>query len=68
MDIDTEAHKPVKIKARPVPLEIRSKFRELLADLDSRKIIERSGSEWALPIILVEKRMVPSDCAWTTEN
>lgn len=55
MDIDTGDNKPIKMKARLVPLGIRKKLRELLADLESRKIIE-SSSEWAFPIVLVEKK------------
>lgn len=43
------------MKARPVPLGLRSKLREMLQDMDERKIIEKSSSAWAFPIVLVEK-------------
>nr|CDJ81915.1 Zinc finger domain containing protein [Haemonchus contortus] len=56
MDIDTGEHKPIKMKARPVPLGVRKKLKELLTDLENRKIIEKSSSEWAFPIVLVEKK------------
>ncbi|EYC34973.1 hypothetical protein Y032_1220g3764 [Ancylostoma ceylanicum] len=56
MDIDTGDNKPIKMKARSVPLGIRKKLRELLEDLENRKIIEKSSSAWAFPIVLVEKK------------
>ncbi|KHJ76077.1 hypothetical protein OESDEN_24304, partial [Oesophagostomum dentatum] len=40
MDIETGDHRPVKMKARPVPLGIRKKLRELLEDLEKKRIIE----------------------------
>ncbi|KAL6727290.1 hypothetical protein Aduo_009180 [Ancylostoma duodenale] len=46
MDIDIGDNKPIKMKARPVPLGIRKKMRELLEDLENRKIIEKSSSTW----------------------
>ncbi|EYC42135.1 hypothetical protein Y032_0541g3183 [Ancylostoma ceylanicum] len=56
MDIDTGEHKPIKMKTRPVPLGIRKKLKDLLEDLEKRQIIEKSHSEWAFPIVLVEKK------------
>ncbi|KAK6013292.1 hypothetical protein OSTOST_21449, partial [Ostertagia ostertagi] len=56
MDIDTGDNKPIKMKTRPVPLAVRKKLKELLVDLQNRKIIEKSSSEWAFPIVLVEKK------------
>ncbi|KAK6021093.1 zinc knuckle, partial [Ostertagia ostertagi] len=56
MDVDTGDHPPIKLKARPVPLAMRAKLREMLNDLVSRKIIEKSASAWAFPIVLVEKK------------
>ncbi|KAK6021282.1 hypothetical protein OSTOST_13047, partial [Ostertagia ostertagi] len=56
MSIDTGNSSPIKMKARPVPLGIRPKLKELLTDLLDRNIIEKSKSEWAFPIVLVEKK------------
>ncbi|KAK6017328.1 hypothetical protein OSTOST_17153, partial [Ostertagia ostertagi] len=56
MTIDTGDCAPIRMKARPVPLGLRSKLKELLADLLERKVIEHSKSEWAFPIVLVEKK------------
>ncbi|KAK6009981.1 zinc knuckle [Ostertagia ostertagi] len=56
MTIDTGDSSPIKMKARPVPLGIRPKLKELLTDLLDRNIIEKSKSEWAFPIVLVEKK------------
>uniref|UniRef100_A0A7I5E602 RNA-directed DNA polymerase n=1 Tax=Haemonchus contortus TaxID=6289 RepID=A0A7I5E602_HAECO len=56
MDVDTGDHPPIKLKARPVPLAMRAKLKEMLNDLVSRKIIEKSASAWAFPIVLVEKK------------
>ncbi|XGW13384.1 hypothetical protein V3C99_000035, partial [Haemonchus contortus] len=56
MDIDTGDTPPIKMRARPVPLGVRSKLRELLTDLVKRNVIEPSKSEWAFPIVLVEKK------------
>ncbi|KAK6031472.1 hypothetical protein OSTOST_02375 [Ostertagia ostertagi] len=56
MTIDTGDCAPIKMKARPVPLGLRPKLKELLADLLERKVIEHSKSEWAFPIVLVEKK------------
>ncbi|RCN24913.1 reverse transcriptase, partial [Ancylostoma caninum] len=56
MTINTGNSPPVKLKARPVPLGVRQKLKELLADLLKRNIIEKSSSEWAFPIVLVEKK------------
>lgn len=44
------------MKTRPFLLGIRKKLKELLEDLQKRKIIEKSSSEWAFPIVLVEKK------------
>uniref|UniRef100_A0A7I4YX26 Reverse transcriptase domain-containing protein n=1 Tax=Haemonchus contortus TaxID=6289 RepID=A0A7I4YX26_HAECO len=55
MDVDTGDHPPIKLKARPVLLAIRAKLKEMLSDLVSRKIIEKSASAWAFPIVLMEK-------------
>ncbi|WKX95326.1 hypothetical protein Q1695_012071 [Nippostrongylus brasiliensis] len=56
MDINTGENKPIKMKARPVPLWVRRKLKDLLEDLEKRKIIEKSSSDWAFPIVLVEKK------------
>ncbi|RCN24488.1 hypothetical protein ANCCAN_29814 [Ancylostoma caninum] len=56
MDIHTGEHNPIKMKTRSVPLGIRKKLKDLLEDLEKRQIIEKSRSEWAFPIVLVEKR------------
>ncbi|EYC11418.1 hypothetical protein Y032_0050g1903 [Ancylostoma ceylanicum] len=56
MEINTGENTPVKLKTRPVPLGIRTKLREMLQDLEKRAIIEKSSSEWAFPIVLVEKK------------
>ncbi|XGW04282.1 hypothetical protein V3C99_015440, partial [Haemonchus contortus] len=49
MDVDTGDHPPIKLKARPVPLAMRAKLKEMLNDFVSRKIIEKSASAWAFP-------------------
>ncbi|EYC18252.1 hypothetical protein Y032_0028g1760 [Ancylostoma ceylanicum] len=56
LTIDTGDHLPVKLKTRPVPLGVRAKLREMLKDLEKRDIIEKSHSDWAFPIVLVEKK------------
>ncbi|KAK6026331.1 zinc knuckle, partial [Ostertagia ostertagi] len=56
MTIDTGSTTPIKMKTRPVPLGVRAKLKELLADLVTRKVIEPSKSDWAFPIVLVEKK------------
>ncbi|XGW04219.1 hypothetical protein V3C99_015402, partial [Haemonchus contortus] len=56
MSIDTGDSPPIRMKARPVPLGVRPKLRELLLDLVRRKVIEPSKSDWAFPIVLVEKK------------
>uniref|UniRef100_A0A7I4XU34 Reverse transcriptase domain-containing protein n=1 Tax=Haemonchus contortus TaxID=6289 RepID=A0A7I4XU34_HAECO len=56
MTIDTGECAPIKMRARPVPLGLRPKLKELLTDLLEGKVIEHSKSEWAFPIVLVEKK------------
>ncbi|KAK6020311.1 hypothetical protein OSTOST_14038, partial [Ostertagia ostertagi] len=56
MSIDTGDSQPVKLKTRPVPLGLRKRLKEMLQDLEDRKIIEKSNSDWAFPIVLVEKK------------
>ncbi|XGW19064.1 hypothetical protein V3C99_003128 [Haemonchus contortus] len=45
MSIDTGDSPPIRMKARPVPLGVRPKLRELLLDLVRRKVIEPSKSD-----------------------
>ncbi|EYC44211.1 hypothetical protein Y032_0468g2007 [Ancylostoma ceylanicum] len=56
MNIDTGESSPIRLKARPVPLAVRQKLKDMLEDLQRRNIIERSKSDWAFPIVLVEKK------------
>ncbi|KAK6010066.1 hypothetical protein OSTOST_24943, partial [Ostertagia ostertagi] len=56
MSIDTGNSQPIKLRTRPVPLGLRGRLREMLQDLENRKIIEKSNSDWAFPIVLVEKK------------
>ncbi|XGW15120.1 hypothetical protein V3C99_000979, partial [Haemonchus contortus] len=56
MSIDTGESQPIKLKTRPVPLGLRKRLREMLQDLEDRNIIEKSYSDWAFPIVLVEKK------------
>lgn len=56
MSIDTGNHEPIKQKTRPVPLGLRQKLKEMLKDLENRRIIESSNSDWAFPIVLVETK------------
>lgn len=56
MNIDTGGCAPIKMKTRPVPLRVNTKLRGLLNNLMDRNIIEKSNSNWAFPIVLVEKK------------
>ncbi|XGW34292.1 hypothetical protein V3C99_018270 [Haemonchus contortus] len=55
-DIQTGSAKPIKQKARPVPLAARAELRKILMDLQDRNIIEPSSSPWSSPIVLVRKK------------
>ncbi|VDK75842.1 unnamed protein product [Cylicostephanus goldi] len=39
MKIETGDHEPIKLKTRPDPLGIRAKLREILKDLEKRRVI-----------------------------
>lgn len=57
MNIITGDSKPIKMKTRPVSLGMRKKLLELLSDPENKiKIIEKGSSEWACPIVPVEKK------------
>lgn len=54
--IETGDAKPIKQKARPIPMSTRVELRRILNDLQERKIIESSKASWASPIVLVQKK------------
>ncbi|KAL6734885.1 hypothetical protein Aduo_005377 [Ancylostoma duodenale] len=55
-DIDTGSCKPIKQKVRPIPQGLRKQLKEMLEDLEKRSIIRKSSSDWASPIVLVQKK------------
>ncbi|PIO55757.1 hypothetical protein TELCIR_22855 [Teladorsagia circumcincta] len=46
----------IKMKTGAVPLGVRAKLKELLADLMTGKLIEPSNPEWTFAIVLVRKK------------
>ncbi|KAK6026293.1 hypothetical protein OSTOST_07765 [Ostertagia ostertagi] len=55
-DIDTGDTKPIKQKVRPVPRGVQPEFKAILNDLEARGIIAKSASDWASPVVLVQKK------------
>ncbi|EYC05399.1 hypothetical protein Y032_0082g1560 [Ancylostoma ceylanicum] len=55
-DIDTGSCKPIKQKVRPIPQGLRKQLKEMLEDLEKRSIVRKSSSDWASPIVLVQKK------------
>ncbi|GMF41172.1 unnamed protein product [Phytophthora fragariaefolia] len=55
-DIDVQGHKPIKQRARRVPLKHLKKLYELLKDLHKAGLIAFSNSPWASPIVIVLKK------------
>ena len=54
--IDTGEHRPIKQPARRTPFALRKKIDELVEEMLSQGVIEPSGSPWASPIVLVQKK------------
>ena len=54
--IDTGQHKPIKQQVRRMPFALRKKVEELVEEMLSQEVIEPSGSPWASPIVLVQKK------------
>ncbi|KAK6018296.1 zinc knuckle, partial [Ostertagia ostertagi] len=54
--IDTGDAKAIKQRTRPVPQGVRSELKNILNDLEERNIIRKSTSDWASPIVLVQKK------------
>ena len=54
--IDTGQHKPIKQQVRRIPFALRKKVEELMEEMLSQEVIEPSGSPWASPIVLVQKK------------
>uniref|UniRef100_A0A7I4YT76 RNA-directed DNA polymerase n=1 Tax=Haemonchus contortus TaxID=6289 RepID=A0A7I4YT76_HAECO len=54
--IDTGDTKAIKQRTRPVPQGVRPELKNILDDLEERKIIRKSTSDWASPIVLVQKK------------
>ncbi|XGW23594.1 hypothetical protein V3C99_005654, partial [Haemonchus contortus] len=55
-DIDTGNTKPIKQKVRPVPRGVQPEFKAILSDLEARGVIAKSNSDWASPVVLVQKK------------
>ncbi|GMF60290.1 unnamed protein product [Phytophthora fragariaefolia] len=55
-DIDVQGHKPIKQRARRVPLKHLKKLYELLTGLLKAGLIAFSNSPWASPIVIVLKK------------
>ncbi|GMG17673.1 unnamed protein product [Phytophthora fragariaefolia] len=55
-DIDVQGHKPIKQRARRVPLKHLKKLYELLKGLLKAGLIAFSNSPWASPIVIVLKK------------
>ncbi|KAK6029113.1 hypothetical protein OSTOST_04783 [Ostertagia ostertagi] len=54
--IDTGDAKAIKQRTRPVAQGVRSELKNILNDLEERNIIRKSTSDWASPIVLVQKK------------
>ncbi|GMF73237.1 unnamed protein product [Phytophthora fragariaefolia] len=55
-DIDVQGHKPIKQRARRVPLKHLKKLYELLKGLLKAVLIAFSNSPWASPIVIMLKK------------
>ncbi|GMF57299.1 unnamed protein product [Phytophthora fragariaefolia] len=55
-DIDVQGHKPIKQRARRVPLKHLKKLYELLKGLLKAGLIAFSNSPWASPMVIVLKK------------
>uniref|UniRef100_A0A7I4Z1M7 Reverse transcriptase domain-containing protein n=1 Tax=Haemonchus contortus TaxID=6289 RepID=A0A7I4Z1M7_HAECO len=55
-DIDTGNTKSIKQKVRPVLRGVQPKFEAILSDLEARDVIAKSNSNWASPVVLVQKK------------
>ena len=54
--INTGQNKPIKQPVRRMPFALRRKVEELIEEMLSQEVIELSGSPWASPIVLVQKK------------
>ena len=56
MEIDTGNHPPIKLKPYRTPLNNRKIVEEAVKDMLDAKIIRKSRSPWAFPVVIVEKK------------
>ena len=54
--INTNQAKPIRLPPYRIPYAYRDKVLEELKQMEADGIIERSSSEWAAPIVLVQKK------------
>ena len=54
--INTGQHPPIRQPVRRTPFALRKKVDELVEEMLSQGVIEPSGSPWASPIVLVQKK------------
>ena len=66
--IDTQDNAPIKQKPYRIPYALEGIAMKEVEDLLQKEIISPSSSPWTSPVVLVEKKMVSTGSAWTTEN
>uniref|UniRef100_A0A8R1IJK0 RNA-directed DNA polymerase n=1 Tax=Caenorhabditis japonica TaxID=281687 RepID=A0A8R1IJK0_CAEJA len=54
--IELEKDNPICQKCRPVPLALQEKVKQMLKDMEARKVIKKCTSPWASPVVLVKKK------------
>ena len=54
--IDTEKERPIRQRARRIPIAKEREVEDLLEDMKRNKIIEPSASPWCSPVVLVKKK------------
>ena len=56
MKLDTGNNPPIKIKPYRTPIYKRKLVEEAVKEMLEAKVIERSGSPWSFPIVVVDKK------------
>ena len=66
--INLTSSEPVRSKPYPVPYSMRESLKKDIDDMMKMGVIRESNSPYASPVVVVKKRMVVIECAWTTKS
>ena len=64
--ISTGQARLIRLPPYRIPYTYREAVRDKLRQMAQDGIIEKSSSEWGVPVVVVKKKTRPFACAWTT--